>query len=175
MRAGAPEQTQEDGLGAVVGVVGGRDARDPDAGGLRAKGDEARRAGAGLEVAAGCDGDAGAPERHLELAGEGFRPVELSRGLRSQPVVDAVREQLVADGAAQAGQHVEQGHRIGASAHGREHACSPSEQPFVDDGAAGNREQGGGVRPHGSSSRRRPSSNSLQKTTVFPVASGGGR
>jgi hypothetical protein len=56
--------------------------------------------------------------------GKVSRDVELAAALGSQTVIDSVCEKTERREAAQAGEHVEQRHRIGSAAHGDENGCA---------------------------------------------------
>jgi hypothetical protein len=161
----AAKEPHEHGFGAIVGVMGGRDER----GARRDRRSEERRtpgvARARLQIP---------PRRHIHCrAGEGdaqpfrerARRAELGGGLLAEAVVHAVGDQTEGGRAAaafvaQVRENVEEGHRIGASAHRDEDARARWER-----GARAREERA----PRERHERRRvrrghASSNSLQKT-----------
>jgi hypothetical protein len=109
-RAGATQQAKQHRLGAVVGVVRGRDARSSCSNGRVAKGLQSGRAGPSLEVSAWPDPDVRAVEGDAERDGKALRIIELACGLRAQPVIDAVGDEIVAELGTEVGEDVEQSH-----------------------------------------------------------------
>jgi hypothetical protein len=92
-RSRAAEQANQERLGAIVGVVGGRDPV-----GSRFDPSSVQRCVpcvpcARLEISAIPELQATACEFHAQLAGEALREVELGAGFMSQTMVDAVGEQ----------------------------------------------------------------------------------
>lgn len=161
--ARAAKQAQEEGLGAIAGVVRRRDDRGA---GARGGGEEsvvARVARARLKVAARLHDDARARERDAEATREALGEIELGGRLGPQAVVDAVRDERVAELIAEEREDVEERDRVGAAAHGDEHARAAGETRRAEervrlDRSAREGEERRRVRPH-------DSSNSLQNVT----------
>jgi len=124
----AAEDTNEERLGPVIRVVPRRDPRGACGarGGL--EGVPPRRPRPRLEVAAGVDVDARASERNVELLGERGGSVELQGCFGSQAVVNPMGKQAKAQLAAQSGEHMEQGHRVGAPADSDQHRRAAREE-----------------------------------------------
>ena len=122
--ARAAEESEEDRLGAIVGVVtGGDDAcGDRRGGGLERVVASLPRAC--LNVSPFFDIDHRARERDDEGAREFLRSVQLPRSFGPQSVINAVCEEDVPDVVPQRGEHVEKRHRVGPAAHGDEHAIA---------------------------------------------------
>ena len=117
--AGATKQAHEEGLGAIVGVVSRRD------GGIAATrhGDEcfpASLASSCLQVSPSRNVDACAIEADAELRSERGREIELPRRLGAKAMIHAMREDRQSELGPDAGEHREEGHRIGAAANGDE-------------------------------------------------------
>ena len=89
-RCGAVQESDEDGLRAIVGVVGRCDAARRGLGCGLLEGGTARVAGSGLEVCPCSDVYPATPERHAEPFGKRFRQIELAAGLRTEAVIHAV-------------------------------------------------------------------------------------
>jgi hypothetical protein len=102
--AGAAEQAEEDGFGAVFTMMGGRDDPAPTAGRGSAQGVVTEGACAGLEVATGGYAHGRPVERDVEGAGEPLGEIELPCGFGPKAVIDAVRNERVSELPAQEGE-----------------------------------------------------------------------
>ncbi len=152
-RARAAEHSHEHGLGAVVGVV---TRRDPARAGVAQRLPRAPPTGPPARAPAGCRRARRRPrppEWHVERAREGLGQVELSRGLRPEPVVDAVGEESEGELPPQEPEHVEERHRVGPAAHGDEDGVTPRDEPMLAHGGPHERDEGGRMGPRQGSSQ----------------------
>src|SRR5690606_37906194 len=121
----AAQEAQEDGLGPVVGVVGGGDESTRSearvGGGLERT--VTRLARGSLQSACAIDLHADALKGHATGAAEGSDSFALCRALGAQTVVHAHGEELeLPPRLPQISQHVRERERIGAAGHGDDHA-----------------------------------------------------
>jgi hypothetical protein len=171
-RARPAEQAEEEGLGAVVGGVAGRDDLRMRLRRSVAKGLEAGCAGSGLEVRARPDLNPGDREGHPFCLRHLPRELELRGRLRSEAVIDPVGDKLVPDPLPQQGKDVEQRGRVRSAGASAEHHIASTEERLVADRPLAAPEQRRRVgSPRGPLPARRTgrlayqSSNALQKTT----------
>lgn len=145
----AAEETHEDGLGLIAGVVGGGDGVAGVGAGEGDKGGVALAAGKGLEVAAGVGGGVALGQllgmnlcRHVFHAAEvgefaGLCRVGAGEG-RGAEVVDDVGDDQAARslrGGNRGGQRQDQGGRVGAAGAGQERSGRSVTTPRLGDGA----------------------------------------
>jgi hypothetical protein len=123
-QAGAAQDTHEDRLRPVIGVMARSDAVSPHPVRRFTQGSPARFTSARFEVATSFDDDAGPLEGHVERTGKHRDPVEFSSALDAETVVDAMGEETETGSASKASQYVEKGNGIRSTAHRGEHTGS---------------------------------------------------
>jgi hypothetical protein len=149
--SGATEEPEEEGLGAILGMMAGRDAVCPGGTGGGTKGVPARDPGPRLKVAPSSHLQVRPPEWDLEGLGELLCAVQLFSGFGAEAVIHPVGEQAKRELAADAREHVKEGHRIRPAAHGGEDARSAGCERLPPESGKGQGDEGRRVRPrHGS-------------------------
>jgi len=145
-RARAAEQSEEERLGAIVGVVGRREERALRGIRRRPKRCVARGAGSSLEIPPERDRDECPREGDVARPRERFGEIELRGGGLTQTVVDAMRDDGEIAVGAEPSEHVDERHRIGAAADRDEDARALRYEPRVAQQSAGEGDEGRGVR-----------------------------
>ena len=172
-RTCSPEHPHEHRLGSVVGVMSRRYPGRRGASGRRPKRVPPCGAGPCLEIAARGYPDPGALERHVEGPREALGGVQLSRSLCPEAVVDPVGEEAERQLAAQEGEDVEKGHRVGSAADGDDDGRPSSDEPVLAHGGSREGDERGRMRARQAS----PELEDLAKLDLDPeerVTPGGG-
>jgi hypothetical protein len=132
-RTGTSKEPNDHGFGAIVGVVPRRENACPCAACRFAQNLVSGVARSRLKVAPGGDADPRASHRHLKGAREVCCQVELGRGVGAQPMINAVRDELVAQPATQKSKHMQESHRVRPPAHCNEQPIALSEERGLSD------------------------------------------
>jgi hypothetical protein len=145
-RRGAVQESDEDGLRAIVGVVSRCDAARRGLSCGLLEGGTARVAGSGLEVCPCSDVHSATPERHAEPFGERFRQIELAASLRAEAVIHAVGHEGQPESSGEDREHMEERTRVAPTARRNQDAFAAFEPALVTERALRETNQGWRVR-----------------------------
>jgi hypothetical protein len=169
-RPGASKKAKEHRLGAVVGVVAGRDSTCAHPSGRCPESVPTRGACARLEVTSGLHIHAGARKGDVERTRKSLDEVELRGRLRSKTMVDTVCKEAECESTAEQGEHVQHRRRVGTTAHRCENDRSARDQAAIPQCSAREGDERGRVRAR--HARERGFSTELKLLAKLELGSG---